>query len=390
MLLIPDDYFDPDPKAQSATLDEIRIVQQNPKTGNVTETIRISPGSCIANPNHTHGPKECCSSFSRTFNTINLETGQKYDINCRSYRCQKHKQQWASKWGAIISEQISKTPVSLLVNLTTPRWLKAAEFSRAMQIFIRFFRAEYGQTRYVKVMEENKKHNLPHAHLLFICDDVTIPAITPEFRKKCEKKKKKLSWPYNMFAKIKEFWTDALKSAKPNLTIRTKDGTAIVWCQPPNGKGERAAQYALGYITGQNQEGKNEEVSHKWRGRKITFSKNFFESPTKVIWQELLVRWFGEREKADYGLVFNPDCDWQMRLKWLEKQSSTKSKTVLDEETGELTMVVQSTVDPRYLLQLGMIFEGRNRSNDFAGPPDDPLYYYDYLAKDKLFELDVT
>jgi hypothetical protein len=389
MILIPDDYFEPEPQARSASLDEIRIVQQNVKSTLAPDrTIRISTGdTCRSNPNHEHKAGECCSSFSRAFHTINLATGEKHDINCRSYRCERHKGKWAARYGAILSDNISRNPVSLLVNLTTPQWLRHSEFSRALQLFIRYFRADFGKTEYVKIMEENKKHNLPHAHLLFCCEDLKIPEMTQEFIKKCKKRKKKLSWPFNIFSKIKEYWTRAIKSARPGIKIRTKDGTAIVWCQPPQGKGERAAQYALGYITGQNQKGKNEEVSHRWRGRKITYSKGFFDKPTKIIWQELLTKWFGSREIADYGLVFNPDCPKEMRIKWLEKHSVSRSKREVDFDTGEISIVVQNQNDPRYLLQLGMIYEGHNRP---VGPKKepDPLYFYDYLSKDKLFEVE--
>lgn len=385
----PENYFETEPRLQSATLDEIRLVETNVQNTLVEKTNRISHGTCFANSMHTHKTGECCSSFSRTFNTISLKDGKKFDINCRSYRCEKHKQQWSSKNGAIISEQIKTKPVSLLVNLTTPKWLNSFEFSAALREFIRLFRNEFGKTEYVKVMEENKKHNLPHAHLLFCCEELVIPEKTKEYYARCKREKKQLSWPYDLFEAIKKFWTMALQSAKPGIVFNTKKKTAVVWCDKPMGNGERAAQYALGYITGQNQKAKNEELSFKWRGRKLTYSKHFYDKPTKVIWQELLIRWFGELEKVDYGLVFNEACSKAMRLKWLEKQSSTRTKTQLDFETGELSVVIQSTIDPRYLLQLGMIFEGHNRQNNFEGPFPEKLYGYDYLSKDKLFEIDI-
>lgn len=387
-LLIPDDYFETEPQAHSAALDEIRLAQHNVKNTLVLDANRISTGTCFANSMHTHKTGECCSSFSRTFNTINLVNGKKFDINCRSYRCERHKQQWSSKNGAIISEQIKTTPVTLLVNLTTPKWLNSTEFSLALQLFMRYFRDEFGSTEYVKIMEENKKHNLPHSHMLLCCHDLIIPEKTKEYYDRCKKAKKQLSWPYDVFEAIKGFWTKALKTAKPGIVFNTKKKTAVVWCDKPMGNGERAAQYALGYITGQNQKAKGEELSFKWRGRKLTYSKHFFDRPTKVIWKELLTRWFGELEQVDYGLVFNEAAGRAIRLKWLEKKTSVRTKTILDYESGELSVVVQSTLDPRYLLQLGMIFEGARRKNDFEGPPPDPLYYYDYLSSDKLFEID--
>lgn len=369
--LIPVDFFEKEPdyrpdRVPVPPLDEIRIVQR---------TMSSSP--------------ECRSNFSRTFESISLTTGKRFDINCRSHRCPKHRDKWASRWGAIISEQIKIEPVSLLVNLTTPQWVKPKEIRLALQFFIRRVRERYGKTRYLKIVEENKLHTLPHFHFLFIFEEISIPPMPQWFIQQQKKEKKKLSWPEPLFYEIRDLWTEALCYAKPNVYFSTKSKTGIVWCQPPQGRGERAAQYALGYITGQNQraKGKGEDVSENWQGRKITFSNNFFDKKTSEIWADLLKKWFGDKDPEDFGLVFSPGIPKSLRLEWLEKKSSAKTKTTLDFETGEIITKLLDGLDIRYRLHLGLKFEyGLIPKSD---PIIFPKYGYDYLTKDKLFEIDI-
>lgn len=373
-MLIPVDYFEPEPdykpdRVPVPPLDEIRIVEQS-------STVSSSV------------PK-CRSNFSRTFETISLKTGKHFDINCRSHRCEKHRDKWASRWGAIISEQIQTTPVSLLINLTTPQWIRPAEINEALRFFIKRVRQRYGVTRYLKVVEENKKHTLPHFHFLFIFEEIEIPPMPQWFIEKQKKLDKKLSWPEPLFYEIRDMWTEAICFAKPNVYFATKSKTGIVWCQPPGGKGERAAQYALGYITGQNQRarGKNEDVTDKWRGRKITFSKNFFDEKTSIIWANLLKKWFGDKDPEDFGLVFKPGLPRDLRIEWLEKKSSAKTKTRLDLETGEIITELLNAIDVRYRLHLGIKFEADLIPK--APAIEFPKFGYDYLVKDKLFEIDI-
>lgn len=371
-LIIPDDFFDNEPdftgdRIPVPSLDEIRIV---PQTMSVL-------------------PLKCRSNFSRTFESISLASGKRFDINCRSHRCEKHRDKWSSRWGAIISEQIKTTPVSILVNLTTPQWVKPAEIARALEFFIKRFRLMYGKTRYLKVVEENKKHTMPHFHFLLICEEFEVPPMPQWFVNKQKRLNKKLSWPEPLFEDVKHLWTEALSYAKPNVYFNTKSRTGVVWCQPPQGKGERAAQYALGYITGQNQRarGKNEDVSDKWRGRKITFSKNFFDSKTSDIWAGLLKKWFGDKEPEDFGLVFNKGVPRNLRIEWLEKKSTVQTKQRLEIETGEIITELLNGIDVRYRLHLGLQFEAN--ALPMPEPIIYPIYGYDYLAKDKLFEIDV-
>lgn len=257
--------------------------------------------------------QRCRSAFSNIFSSVDIETGDKFDINCNSWRCEKHREKWGKKWASIIADQLERTPVTLLVNLTTAQRTSNVEIFEAMRYFIRRFRAEFGPTDYIKVVEENRKHTQPHFHCLFCCRDLVIPP-RPPYDCKCTQDTKctecKRSYPDHIFEKIKKLWGDALEFATPS-----KKRTKIVWCQPPQGQGQQAATYALGYITGKDKT-KDEEPGRFWRGRKLTYSKSFFNERPPEIWKRKLVEWFGERRPLRFAWLVNsnletdtPRCD---------------------------------------------------------------------------------
>jgi hypothetical protein len=163
-----------------------------------------------------------------------------------------------------------------------------------MQRFIRQFRAKYGPTEYVKVVEENKKHTQPHFHCLFCCRDLVIPP-RPPYDCTCTEKQKckecSRSYPDYLFEDIKEMWGEALHYANPR-----KKRTIIVWCQPPiDDQGGASAGHAVSYITGEGKS-KNEEPGKFWKGRKLTYSKGFFNDKPAEIWKRLLLKWYGPKE----------------------------------------------------------------------------------------------
>jgi len=244
----------------------------------------------------------CRSEFSRYFEAVNIYTGAIYDINCRSHRCPKHRLAWGKKWGSTIGAQLEVTPATLLVNLTTAEQTTWQEIEKALRAYIRRFRNKYGETEYVKVVEMNKGHTQPHFHLIFVCKELKIPPKTPEFlareaaeKLKPKKDQKSLSWPEDVWQFSCEAWEKSLKSACPG-----KRPATVTWCQPPDGAGSKAANYAVGYITGKRADEKGEELDESWSGRKLTYSKGFFTTRPADIWQALLKRWFGEPEPTRF------------------------------------------------------------------------------------------
>lgn len=242
------------------------------------------------------GEFSCRSRFSRLFNATNITTGEKADINCKSWRCAKHREKWGRKWGAIISEQLATTPVTLLVNLTTAEFTGHEIIEKAMRRFIKVWRAIYGATEYIRVTEMNQAHTQCHYHCLFVMPGLEIEPIP-------EKWPKKDSWPASIWHDICEIWGEALAMYAPLL-----NATTVAWCQPPKtGQGQGAAYYAIGYITGKN---KNEEPDETYQGRKLTYSNGFFSQPAQEIYRQLLLRWFGPPEETRYFWQPKPGIDF--------------------------------------------------------------------------------
>jgi len=229
----------------------------------------------------------CRSKFARIFNSVSIKTGEVCEINCKSWRCVKHREKWGRKWSSIISERIQNMKIDLLVNLTTSNMIEHDVIFKALRRFMWRFRVHFGPTEYLKVVEYNQKHTQPHFHLLVSCPSLGLGTMPDKYRTGDGKNR---SWPFNVYAWIKTAWDEALQYYAPGSKRVTQ-----VWCQPP-GSGPAAARYAVGYVTGAN---KNEEPDETWKGRKLTYSKKFFEQPASEIWQEILTKLFGERDPED-------------------------------------------------------------------------------------------
>lgn len=236
----------------------------------------------------------CRSEYCRYFESVELTSGQKFVPNCKSWRCEKCRLAWGRKWSALISEQLEYTPATLLVNLTTAQFIDHQVLEFALRRFMRKWRKEFGTTEYIKVVEYNKKKTQPHFHLIFCCAEYNPPPMPKDWDEK-------LSWPFDTFQWIKATWQGCLELYAPNL-----NPTKVAWCQPVR-TGPAAVRYAVGYVTGKSLD-KNEEPDSTWKGRKLTYSRGFFSTPTAKIWQRLLERWFPDRPKNPvFGLVVNPD-----------------------------------------------------------------------------------
>jgi hypothetical protein len=242
----------------------------------------------------------CRSGFSRLFDSVNILTGERSEINCKSWRCPRHRVKWGRKWGSIINWQLEKTPCNLLVNLTTAEMVDHTVIEAAMRYFMRRWRCRFGRTEYVKCCEYNCRKTQPHFHLLLICPRLLVadmPADWPPDK----------SWPEPVWELICEMWGKALEFASPGSKY-----TEVTWCQPPKvDKGKASAFYAIGYITGKN---KDEEPDSTWHGRKLTYSKGFFQQTTAEIWRQLLEKWFGPPEPARFFWVPKADLDFSKLL----------------------------------------------------------------------------
>lgn len=232
----------------------------------------------------------CRSKFARLFNSVSIKTGTVCEINCKSWRCKKHRPMWGYKWHRIISERLKEYNITLLVNLTTAEFVDNIVIHRALKRFMERFREHFGPTEYIRVTEYNKNHTQPHFHMLVHCPNLKFPPMPEKFR---EEQWKKLSYPDNVFHWIQSTWAECLEYFAPGL-----HRTTVVWCQPP-ASDVASAKYAVNYITGKNSKDKDEEPDDTWGGRKLCYSKKFFDKPAMQIWKDYLIRKFGKPDPDD-------------------------------------------------------------------------------------------
>lgn len=269
--------FGKDPNFAAFALDQLRIVEQRPDI-------------------------PCKSEYVRYFSSLELTSGQKFGLNCRSWRCERCRAAWGRKWSEIIVEQLLYTEPTLLVNLTTAEMIDHEILQNALRRFIKAWRRAFGSTEYVKVVEYNKRHTQPHFHLIFICKDYVPERLPDWWYKLSQNQQRAYSWPEDTWDFISGMWREALNFYAPDLKP-----TIITWCQPPQNN-QACARYAIGHITGKNRTDKNEEPDSSWKGRKLTYSENFFTSPTGKIWARILERWFPDRPKDPvFGLLVNTE-----------------------------------------------------------------------------------
>jgi hypothetical protein len=232
------------------------------------------------------------------------------------------------------------------VNLTTKEATDNITIEKAIRKFNVYFREYTGGYEYIKVVEYNRAQTQPHFHLIVCFDTLVIPEMKSYHDKA-------LSFPENIYWKIQEFWILAL----------TRSGGAlapVVWCQPPKGIKEdmritdRAATYAVGYVTGKSGQGEGTETPNEtWRGRRITYSKKFFKEFTAAeIWKNKLIEWFGEKDPASFMPIIKPEL-WDIgevpaetRIEILDMR---KLNNILD-NTNWLQYVTKYTPPPKIQL----------------------------------------
>jgi len=243
-----------------------------------------------------HLPQNVCrNGYCRTYVQVNLQTGEQFDLNCRSHRCEKHNRQWCNRWGATIGEVLPNYHSHLLVNLTTATLEKPEIIKKAMETFMKNFRKLFGETEYVKVAEFNVGQTQAHYHLLFGSNEWIIPPMPEGW-------KSKLSWPPSLWEAICYEWWWAMKQAG------SKYPPTVAWCQPPM-DGQKAARYAVGYITSEKKEA--EKLPDSYKGRKLTYSKRFFNKPAAAIWRDLLIEWYGNTPVPIIGLKYSHELyEW--------------------------------------------------------------------------------
>jgi hypothetical protein len=202
----------------------------------------------------------CRSRFATAHYLLNKDTGETLDINCKSWRCPIHAAQWAAKWFAVLSVQISRSPVDRLLCLTTaPPAASPAQLCRARQLFFRSLRRLDAGCEYFATLEFTSASRLPHMHILLYSD-------------------------YFAQAMISDAWRSATEQAGMSPAH-------IVYIERPRSQDD-SARYAIKHNI-YTDHAKEQEIPDNWHGRKIGYSRHFFAKPVAEIWRDIITERHG-------------------------------------------------------------------------------------------------
>lgn len=213
--------------------------------------------------------KVCRSRFSASHFLFNRETGQLLELNCKSWRCEKHASGWLQKWRIVTLRELAVNPIDRLMTLTCSAVCTPEQLVLAKQLLFRDLRVLYGEVEYLTILEFTTLSRLPHLHGLLRSCWID-------------------QWQLSLL------WEKATRSAgmKPAY---------ITYIEEPRSQ-TGSAIYALSYAL--NGQSKEQDIPDSWRGRKVTYSKNFFKSASvKEHWLSWIRETFDEKEGGD---------DWEL------------------------------------------------------------------------------
>jgi hypothetical protein len=227
------------------------------------------PEKSFPNAENLEGIEEenqCVNVWARGHFLLNPITGETAEINCKSWKCPKHRSKWVWKWEMITAWECETNPINKIITLTLKSTCTPEQLNRARQHLMRNLRREYQSFEYLSVLEFTSKTRLPHLHIL--ARSLFIPQ-----------------------RRLSTLWARATRAA--GITA-----SRVVWIAAPNSQAG-AARYIVSYaLDGYN---KLQDIPAYWTGRKISYSRGFFSTgSTSRIWRDYLELVFGPTEN---GLV---------------------------------------------------------------------------------------
>jgi len=210
--------------------------------------------------------EECISRYARSHVLFNTRTREAVPMNCKSWRCPKHRSSWKHRWTVIVSRETMVNPVNKLVTLTCASRATPDQLTLARQLLFRSIRKEFGHFEYFSVLEFTSKTRLPHLHLLG--RGLFIPQ-----------------------RRLSDLWGKATETAHIKRS-------QIVWIEEPKSQ-QSASVYALSYAV--SGETKGQDIPKEWRGRKISYSRGFFsEFSAKQHWSRYIDECYGHSEATEW------------------------------------------------------------------------------------------
>lgn len=214
----------------------------------------------------------CRSAWGRSHYLVDKNSGRWSEINCRSWRCPKHRNSWRQKWYTVVKRELENYPIDRLITLTCASKATPQELCLARQLLARDLRTYIGPFEYFSVLEFTSKTRLPHLHIL--ARSVYIDA-----------------W------ELSALWERATISAGIKRSY-------IVYIEKPRSQ-EGSAFYALSYALAGVEKG--QDIPADWGGRKVSYSKGFFHKTVAEYWRDALAEYFGPPD---------PDANWIVRANY--------------------------------------------------------------------------
>lgn len=211
----------------------------------------------------------CISKYARSHLMLNTKTHEVKVMNCKSWRCPKHRKSWLQKWRIIVSRETAINPINKLITLTCASEGTPQQLCRARQLFFRDWRKANGSIEYFSVLEFTSQSRLPHLHIL---------ARGNYFRQKT----------------VSALWASATAAAG-------FAASPIVYIEKPRSQ-QAASIYALSYALSGHSKG--QDIPENWSGRKITYSKGFFRAAsTEEHWHNWIAETFGEDKPENWTVI---------------------------------------------------------------------------------------
>lgn len=227
-------------------------------------------------------PEICISRYARTHGLRNNLTEKiMQPLNCKSPKCPVHRPKWIHKWKVVIGRELDLNPVDKLITLTCAEDANPGQLYKARRFLCQLIRKDYDAFEYLSVLEFTTATRLPHLHIL------ARAAFIPQRR-------------------LSRYWKTATKWAgiKPS---------PVVYIEAPRIQ-QAAAFYALNYALAGSKKG--QEITEEYRGRKITYSKNFFIAATVgQHWQNWISETFPAGVDAgQWELIVNSEIEYLTKI----------------------------------------------------------------------------
>jgi hypothetical protein len=242
----------------------------------LTLTTRIIPeNECESNTNSVSEEVVCRSKYARTHFILNKSTGELVALNCKSWKCPVHGENYIRKWQAVLAHEVDRNPIDFFLTLTTASECTHEQLYSAKVMFFRSVREWLKSHKlssnweYFSSLEFQTKSQFAHLHILIRGTEIPL-------------------------SEIRAIWSRC--SASVGMAVASQ-----VDCQKPRNQ-YAVAKYAVKFAF--NQVGELAKKIDQWRGRKVTYSRHFFSGKVADIWQSIITSWgYGDRSLTPNTLM---------------------------------------------------------------------------------------